>query len=342
MGIRIGISGFGRIGRNLFRIGYNRPEFQFVALSDVAELESLAYLLKHATIEGTFDEEVRVEGRHLVSGPQRMRYIQDSTPGTIPWDVLGVDLVMECTGRFRTRAALEQHLAAGAKKVLLSTPAVDEIDRTIVNGVNDADLRPDDRIVSNGSSSSHALALMLKILHDAVGVDRAMMTTVHAYTGDQQLSDTAKPGLRWSRSAAQNIIPNATWAPSAVERMLPDLAGKISGLALNVPVPAGSNIDLTVQLRSSRTADEVNSVFREAAQGRYRGLVDYTEEPIVSSDVIGNLCSAVIDASATLGIGGNLVKVVGWFDNGWAYAARMLELARRMVDGVGGESGVLR
>jgi glyceraldehyde 3-phosphate dehydrogenase len=342
MSIRIGISGFGRIGRNAFRIGCNRPDFQFAAISDVAELESLAYLLKHSTIEGTFAEEVRVEGPYLVSGAQRVRYIRESTPGVIPWDVLGVDLVLECTGKFRSRADLEQHLAAGARKVLLSTPSLDEIDRTIINGVNDQELRPDDRLVSNGSSSSHALALMVKILHDAVGVESALMSTVHAYTGDQQLSDTAKPGLRWSRSAAQNIIPNATWAAGAVERMIPDLAGKIDGLALNVPVPAGSNIDLTARLRKRLSAADVNEIFREASQGRYRGLVDYTEEPIVSSDVIGNYCSAVIDAPATMAIGDGLVKVLGWFDNGWAYAARMLELARRMMDGSAGESGVLQ
>lgn len=342
MSIRIGISGFGRIGRNVFRIGCNCPEFQFVAISDVAELESLAYLLKHSTIEGTFAEEVRVDGRHLVSGSQRARYIQESTPGVIPWDVLGVDLVLECAGKFRTRAGLAPHLAAGARKVLLSTPALDEIDRTIINGVNDQELRPEDRIVSNGSSSSHALALMVKILHDSVGVESALMTTVHAYTGDQQLSDTAKPGLRWSRSAAQNIIPNATWAPGAVERMIPDLAGKIDGIALNVPVPAGSNIDLTVRLRRKLSAAQVNEIFREASEGRYRGLVDYTEEPIVSSDVIGNYCSAVIDASATMAIGEGLVKVLGWFDNGWAYAARMLELAGWMMGGAPEERGVSR
>lgn len=341
MSIRIGISGFGRIGRNLFRIGYNRPEFQFVALSDVAGLKSLAYLLKHSTIERTLDEDVRVEGNYLVCGPQRVRYVHESTPGVIPWDVLDADIVLECTGRFRTREALEKHLAAGAKKVLLSTPALDEIDRTVINGVNDGDLRPEDRIVSNGSSSAHALALAVKILHEAVGVERAMMTTVHAYTGDQQLSDTAKPGLRWSRSAAQNIIPNTTWAPGAVGRMIPDLTGKIAGLALNVPVAVGSNIDLTAQLGRAVTVEEVNQVFREASRGSYEGLVDFTEDPIVSSDVRGNLCSAVIDASATMAIGSGLVKVLAWFDNGWAYAARMLELTRRMA-GVSGESGVIR
>jgi glyceraldehyde 3-phosphate dehydrogenase len=175
-----------------------------------------------------------------------------------------------------------------------------------------------------------------------VGVERAMMTTVHAYTGDQQLSDTAKPGLRWSRSAAQNIIPNDTWAPGAVERMIPDLKGKLRGLALNVPVAAGSNIDLTVQLKRALKAEEVNAIFREASEGHYQGLVGYTEEPIVSSDVIGNYCSAVIDASATMAAGCSVVKVLGWFDNGWAYAARMLELARHMVLGAEAEGGVLR
>lgn len=342
MSVRIGISGFGRIGRNVFRIGCNRPEIQFVAVSDVADVESLAYLLKHSTIEGTYSEDVKLEGNYLVCGPQRMRYVKESTPGVIPWDVLGVDVVMECTGKFRSRHSLEQHLGAGAKKVLLSTPPVDEIDRTIISGVNDRELQAEDRIVSAGSSSSHALGLMVKVLHDAVGVERAMMTTVHAYTGDQQLSDTAKPGLRWSRSAAQNIIPNDTWAPGAVERMIPDLKGRLRGLALNVPVAAGSNIDLTAQLKKAMTVAEVNALFREAAEGRYQGLVGYTEEQIVSSDVIGNYCSAVIDASATMVTGCSVVKVLGWFDNGWAYAARMLELARRM--GLGGEleGGVLR
>lgn len=341
MTVRIGISGFGRIGRNLFRIGYNRPEFQFTAISDVAELESLAYLLRHSTIERAFKEDVRIEGNYLVSGPQRVRYVQESTPGVIPWDLLGVDVVLECTGKFRTRHALEQHLKAGAKKVLLSTPPLDEVDRTIINGVNDGDLRPQDRLVSNGSSSSHALGLMVKILQDAVGIERAMMTTVHAYTGDQQLSDTAKPTLRWSRSAARNIIPNTTWAPGAVEAMVPGLRGKLTGLALNVPVAAGSAIDLTAQLSKSVSLADLNGIVKEAAEGKYKGLVDYTEEPIVSSDVIGNYCSAVYDASAAMVIGNSLVKALVWFDNGWAYAARMLELAQRMGSSLG-ESGVTR
>jgi glyceraldehyde 3-phosphate dehydrogenase len=337
MAVRIGISGFGRIGRNLLRIGYAEPDLEFVAVSDVAEVDSLAYLLSHGTIEGAFPEEVRIDGNHLIVGPQRVRYIRESTPGAIPWDVLGVEVVLECTGRFRRRDELRRHLDAGAKKVLLSTPALDAVDRTIVNGVNDADLKPEDRIVSNGSSSSHALALTVKILHDAVGVEWAFMTTVHAVTGDQQLSDTARPSARWSRSAAKNIIPNRTWAPGAVEEMIPSLRGRIKGLALNVPVTVGSNIDLVTLLRRPAEPEEINGLLRGAATGPYRGLADYTEEPIVSSDVKGNLASAVFDGSATMGMGADLVKTLTWFDNGWAYAARMLELARRMSErGTGG------
>ena len=331
MPIRLGISGFGRIGRNLLRIGYDQPDLEFVAISDVAELESLAYLFAHGTIEGPFPAPVAAEGHSLRVGERRIRYIRNSTPGVIPWDVLGVDVVLECTGRFRRREELQRHLDAGAGKVILSTPPLDSIDRTIINGVNDAELRPGDRIVSNGSSSTHALALVLKILCDAVGVEWAMMTTVHAVTGDQTLSDTAQPGPRWSRSAAKNIIPNPSWAPRAVEQMLPRLAGRLQGLALNVPVMVGSNIDLVAGLGAALPAEEINAVMREAANGMYAGLLDYTEEPIVSSDVKGNLASAVFDASATMDLGGGIVKTLTWFDNGWAYAARMLDLARAMA-----------
>ena len=337
MGVRVAISGLGRIGRNLLRVGCSDPDLEFVAISDVAELDSLAYLLGHGTIEGPFPHEVRVEGNYLVAGPQRVRYIQESAPGAIPWDILGIDVVLECTGRFRRRAELERHLNAGAKKVLLSTPALDAIDRTIINGVNDGELRQEDRLVSNGSSSSHALALTLKILHTAAGVEWAFMTTVHAVTGDQQLSDTARPSPRWSRSAAKNIIPNSTWAPGAVEGMIPELRGRVKGIALNVPVMVGSNIDLVALLRKPLAASEVNEVLRDAAAGEYRRLAEYTEEPIVSSDVKGNLASAVFDGSATLQMGSGLVKTLTWFDNGWAYAGRMLELARRMTEiGPGG------
>ncbi len=331
MAVRIGIMGFGRLGRNMFRIAYDQPDIEFVAVSDLAEAESLAYLLKYSTIEGPFAAEVRLEGNYLVCGRQRVRVLRGSRPGDVPWDVLGTDIVIEATGQFRRRADLTRHLEAGAKKVILSTPPLDTVDRLVINGVNENDLRPQDRIVSNGSSSVHALALLLKILHEAAGVRRAMMTTVHAYTSDQQLSDTAKPGLRWSRSAAQNIIPNRSWAAGAVEELLPELRGKIFGMALNVPVPAGSSIDLNCELDKPLSAAQVNAVVREAAEGRYRGLVAYTEEPVVSSDVVGNPASGVFDAQATMSLGNGMVKTLIWYDNGWGYAYRLLDLARLLA-----------
>jgi glyceraldehyde 3-phosphate dehydrogenase len=330
MSVRIGIMGFGRLGRNMFRIAHDDPDVRFVAVSDIADANSLAYLLKYSTIERTFHKEVRYEKNYLVSGRQRTRVINGSRPGDVPWDVLGADVVIECTGVFRHRADLQRHLDAGAKRVILSTPALDEIDRMVINGVNDGDLSVEDRIISGGSSSCHALALILKILHEHVGVKRAVMTTVHAYTSDQQLSDTAKPSLRWSRSAAQNIIPNQSWAPSAVEDIIPGLRGRLSGMALNVPVPAGSNIDLVSELERPLAAENVNAVLREAAEGPYKALVEYTEEPIVSTDVVGNPSSAVFDGKATLSLENGMVKTVAWYDSGWGYAYRMLELAKAL------------
>ncbi|MFH1843731.1 MAG: glyceraldehyde 3-phosphate dehydrogenase NAD-binding domain-containing protein [bacterium] len=327
MAVRIGIMGFGRLGRNMFRIAHDNPDVEFVAVSDIADAESLRYLLQYSTIEGQFHDEVRLDGAYLISGRQRTRVMKCGHPRDVPWDILGADIVIEATGQFRRRDDLECHLDSGAKAVVLSTPPLDRIDRMIVNGVNDDELSPDDRIISGGSSSCHALALMLKILHEKVGVRRAVMTTVHAYTSDQQLSDAAKPGLRWSRSAAQNIIPNNRWAPQAVEEIMPALRGKISGMALNVPVPAGSNIDLVTELEKPLSAVEVNAIVKEAAEGDYQGLVQYTDEPIVSSDVVGNGHSAIFDAKATLSLGNGMVKTVSWYDNGWGYAYRILELA---------------
>jgi len=253
----------------------------------------------------------------------------------VPWDVLGADSVVEATGQFRSRRVLERHLEAGAKAVLLSTPSVGEIDRMVINGINDHELTAEDRLVSNGSSSCHALALVLKVLQEEVGLKRATMTTVHAYTSDQQLSDSASADLRWSRSAAQNIIPNSSWAASAVVKLMPELEGKVNGIALNVPVPAGSNLDLVVELEKPLTAEEYNAIFAEAAEGKYKGLLGYTTERIVSSDVIGNPHSGVIDSQATLSLNNGLIKSIIWYDNGWAYAYRLLETAKRMAGLIG-------
>ncbi len=328
MAVRIGIMGFGRLGRNMFRIAYNEPDIEFVAVSDIADAESLLYLLNYSTIEGPFEGVARLEGRHLVAGRQRVRVLHGSKPGDVPWDALGADIVIESTGAFRRRAELQRHLDAGARRVILSTPSLDPIDRLVIIGINEQSLQPTDRIISAGSSSVHALALLLKVLQEGVGVRRGVMTTVHAYTSDQQLSDTAKPGLRWSRSAAQNIIPNSSWAPRAVQELIPELRGKLSGMALNVPVPAGSVIDLNVDLAKPLTVEQVNALVKKAAEGRYKGLIEYTDEPIVSSDVVGRSASGIFDAQATMALGSGMVKTVIWYDNGWGYAYRMLDLVR--------------
>ncbi len=331
MSVKLGIMGFGRLGRNMFRIAHDEPNVTFAAVSDLADTETLAYLLKYSTVEGDFEAELKQKGHYLLTEHQSTRVVHGSRPGDVPWDVLGVDIVIEATGAFRSRADLQKHLDSGAKAVILSTPPLDDVDRLIINGVNDHELTPEDRIISNGSSSCHALAVVMKVLHEKVGVKRATMTTVHAYTSDQQLSDNARGGLRWSRSAAENIIPNASWAPKAVEQLIPELKGKLDGMALNVPVSAGSNIDLVVELDKPLTADEYNAIMIEASEGQFNGLIGYTDEPIVSSDVIGNSCSAVVDGLATLSLENGLIKSVLWYDNGWGYAYRLLETAQRVA-----------
>lgn len=336
MSVNIGIMGFGRLGRNMFRIAHNDPEVNFAAVSDIADAETLAYLTRNTTVEGLFEGELKQDGHTLVTERQRTRVVHGTRPGEVPWDVLGADIIIEATGQFRTRRVLERHLEAGAKAVILSTPPVGEIDRMVINGINDDELTAADRLVSNGSSSCHALALVLKVLNEKVGLKRATMTTVHAYTSDQQLSDSAGADLRWSRSAAQNIIPNSSWAAHAVMELMPELEGKINGIALNVPVPAGSNIDLVAELDKPLTAEEYNVIFAEAAAGQYKGLLGYTTEPIVSSDIIGNPHSGVVDSQATLSLENGLVKSIIWYDNGWAYAYRMLETAKKMAKLIAG------
>ena len=331
MSVKLGIMGFGRLGRNMFRIAHNEPDVTFAAVSDIADTESMAYLLQSSTVEGEFTGDLRRKGHYLMTERQCTRVVHGTHPGDVPWDVLGADIVIEATGAFRTRQDLEKHLESGAKAVILSTPPVGTLDRLVINGVNEQELTPEDRIISNGSSSCHALGVTLKALLGEVGIKRATMTTVHAYTSDQQLSDSARGGLRWSRSAAENIIPNQSWAPDAVQMLIPELQGKLGGMALNVPVSAGSNIDLVLEIDKPLTAEEFNGILKTASEGKFAGLLGYTDEPIVSSDVIGNSCSALVDAQATLSLGNGLIKCVVWYDNGWAYAYRLLETARRLA-----------
>lgn len=317
--------GFGRVGRNIFRQVYGSDEIQVVAISDLGTPESMAYLLEYDTIYGRFPEPVVLNRKNLEAGKQKARLLKGMRPDEMPWDAFDVDVVVEATHRYRRRVDLEGHLESGAKRVILSTPAVDAIDRTIVHGLNHESLRSEDRIISCSSGTTHALGLIVKILNDAVGLEHALMTTVHAYTSDQKLSDAVAQNLRRSRSAAENLIPNWSWSPSVVEQILPEMAGRLGGMAVNVPVPNGSNLDLAAQLRKDVTVEEVNGIIREAAEGPYGAWLQFATEPLVSSDVIGNPSSAVFDSLATLALPGGLVKTVTWYDNGWGYSARIVE-----------------
>jgi glyceraldehyde 3-phosphate dehydrogenase len=331
MPVRVGIKGFGRIGRNVFRIVHARDDVRVEAIVDVAEPAALEYLLRFDTVHGRFRDPVSVVGDSMYVKGRQIRMLKRAAPGEVDWRALGVDIVVEATGRYRTREVLERHLAAGAKRVILTVPPRDEIDALVVMGVNDHVLGPATRIVSNASCTANALAPICKVLHDAFGIRRAFMTTVHAYTNDQRLADVPHTDLRRSRAAAENIIPTDTWSPRAVGRILPELEGRLDGMALCVPVPDGSCVDLVSLMERELTAVEVNEVIRSAAATTYRNVIEYTDQPIVSSDVIGNSHSAILDGLSTQVLGGNLLKTVTWYDNGWGYASRVVELILRLA-----------
>ena len=331
MAIRVGIMGFGRIGRNVFRILYPRDDIEVRAIVDIADPKALEYLLKFDTVHGRFDEPVWVTGDHLYAKGRQIRMLQRESPGEVNWHDLGVDIVVEATTQYRTRPLLQKHLDLGAQRVILTVPPRDEIDALVVMGVNDRLLTPATRIVSNGSCTANALAPICKVLHDSFGIERGFVTTVHAYTNDQRLADVPHTELRRSRAAAENIIPTTTWSPRMVETVLPELRGKLDGMALNVPVPDGSNVDLVTLMERTVTVEEVNEVVRSASATTFRGIIEYTAEPIVSSDVIGNPHSGVFDSLATQVLGGNLLKTITWYDNGWGYATRVVELIVRLA-----------
>ncbi len=326
MATRIGINGFGRIGRSLFRILAERNDIEVVAINDLYENEQLAYLLQYDTVMRKFRRDVKVDGDSMSVDGKRIEMTDHRDPAAIPWGELGVEIVVESTGVFRTRAPLEQHLAGGASKVILTVPAKDEIDATIVIGVNDDGLKPEHRIISNASCTTNCLAPIAKILDDAFVIEEGFITTVHAYTNDQRLADVPHKDLRRSRAAAENIIPTTTGAARAVGKVLPHLAGKLDGMAMRVPVPDGSIVDLVCRLRATPSADEVNAAVREVAAGPMRAVVEYSEAALVSSDIIGNPHSSIFDALSTRAEGDGFVKVVSWYDNEWGYANRVVDL----------------
>jgi glyceraldehyde 3-phosphate dehydrogenase len=321
---RIGLMGFGRIGRNVFRQVRDRSDIEVAAIVDIADPAALAYLLKYDTIFGRYPGGAAFADGHLVTERRRVPILADAEPGDTDWSALGVDIVIQATRKHRTAALCSRHLERGAKRVILaSTPEVPGDIETVIMGANDHLLGPEDRIVALGSNTSNALAPILKILDDEFGVDRALFTVVHAYTNEQRLADVPGGEFRTSRAAAENIIPSNTNSAEIIELVLPQFAGKLSGMALNVPVADGSNVDLVAFLEKPTDKAAVNAAVRKAAAGST--VIEYTEDPIVSSDVIGSTHSAVWDGLATMLVGDTLLKCVTWFDNGWGYAARVVD-----------------
>ena len=330
MATRVGINGFGRIGRSVFRILSDRDDINVVCINDLFENEQLAYLLKYDTVMGIFKKEVKATADALHVGDQKVVMTEHRDPAAIPWKDLGVDVVIESTGVFRERAPLEKHLAAGAKKVLLTVPAKEEIDATIVLGVNDDELKAEHRIVSNASCTTNCLAPIAKIIDDSFGLEEGFITTVHAYTNDQRLADVPHKDFRRSRAAGENIIPTTTGAARAVGKVLPRLKGKLDGLAMRVPVPDGSIVDLVCRLGKNASAEDVNGAVRAAAEGPMQRVLEYSEEPLVSSDIIGNPHSSIFDAMSTSSLQDGYLRVVSWYDNEWGYSNRMLDLILHM------------
>ena len=325
--IRIGLFGFGRIGRNIFRIGYNDPRFNFVAISDLGDVEAMHYLLMRDSIHGSMDDEILLKGNDLTYDGNSTRLLPGSAPGSIPWDAFNVDIVIDSTGVYRKKEQLQLHLDSGARRVLVTKPPADEIDRIVIQGINHDKINSKDQIISTTSSTTQVLALMLKVLDQNLGIENAMMTNVHAYTSDQPLADSVRSDLRRSRSAVENIIPNETWAPDYVSQLLPKFNNKISGMAMNVPVANGSCVDLTTEMSSMPSIEEVNNAFKDASENELIDLIRYTEDPIVSSDAIGGGETMVFDSKATMIASNKLLKTISWFDNGWGFANRILELS---------------
>jgi len=330
MTVRLGINGFGRIGRSVFRILEDRRDIEVVAVNDLSSNDHLAYLLRYDTVMGVFAADVRVGDHDMTVNGRRIAMTAERDPAKVPWRENGVDIVVESTGKILTRDGLSKHLDAGARKVVLTVPAKDEIDAMIVMGVNEETLRPEHRLVSNASCTTNCLAPIAKILDESFGVEEGLMTTVHAYTNDQRLADVPHKDLRRSRAAAENIIPTTTGAARAVGKVLPKLKGRLDGLAMRVPVPDGSIVDLTCRVRAKPTREDVNGAVREAAAGALSRIVEYSEAPLVSSDIIGNPHSAIFDALSTRAEGDGWVKVLAWYDNEWGYSNRVVDLVERI------------
>lgn len=330
MAVKVGINGFGRIGKLVFRAMQDNDKFEVVKINDLLDIESLAPLFKYDSVHRAFPGTVEVDGNNLVVNGKAIEISAERDPAKLGWGEAGVELVVESTGIFRDAEGMGKHIQAGAKKVLLSAPAKGDIDATIVMGVNHDTLKPEHKLVSNASCTTNCLAPMVKILNDTFGIERGLMTTIHAYTNDQKIVDFVHSDLRRARAAAVNVIPTTTGAAAAVGKVIPEMAGKLNGMALRVPVPDGSATDFVAVLKKEATVEEINAAMKKASEGSFKGLLQYTSDPIVSSDIIGNPYSCIFDAGVTMVIG-NMVKVLGWYDNEWGYSKRCIDLMNLMV-----------
>lgn len=334
MTIKVGINGFGRIGRNVLRSAVENgvTEFEVVAINDLAKPEDLAHLFKYDSCFGKFDGTVEVDGDYIVINGKRIKVTSERNPENLPWGELGVDVVVESTGIFRDREGAEKHIKAGAKKVIISAPAKGE-DITIVMGVNEKDYDPaNHNIISNASCTTNCLAPVAKVILEKFGIKKGLMTTVHSYTNDQRILDAPHKDLRRARAAAESIIPTTTGAAKAVALVLPELKGKLSGMAMRVPTPTVSVVDVVFEVEKEATVEDVNKALKEAAEGELKGILGYSDEPLVSIDYRKDSHSSIVDALSTMVIGGNMVKVVSWYDNEWGYSTRVVDLVKYIIE----------
>lgn len=330
--MRVAINGFGRIGRSVFRILDAADDIQVIAINDLFDNDVLAYLLKYDTVMKGFGQDVKVEGDLLITPKEKVKMLAIKDPKQLPWKELDIDVVVEATGIFRTRESLVPHLEAGAKRVILTVPSKDEIDCTVVIGVNDDELKPEHRIISNASCTTNCLAPMAKVLNDNFGIVEGLMTTTHAYTNDQRLADVPHKDWRRGRAAAENIIPTTTGAAKAVGKVIPALKGKLDGMAQRVPVPDGSIVDLVVEVSTDVTVEDIHAAVKAAANSdKMKDVLLYADDFLVSSDIVGNSYSSIYDPEFTRVIGGRIVKTLNWYDNEWGYSNRVVDLIRMIM-----------
>ncbi|MFA6582833.1 MAG: type I glyceraldehyde-3-phosphate dehydrogenase [Elusimicrobiaceae bacterium] len=328
MAVKVGINGFGRIGRLVFRSGYNNPDIEFVAVNDLTDAKTLAHLLKYDSTFGIFPGEVKAEGEYLIVDGKKIKVVSEKNPESLPWGALGVDIVYESTGRFTTTDKAAMHLKAGAKKVIISAPAKGDGLLTVCMGINETDYQPGKHnIISNASCTTNCLAPVAKVLHESFGIKSGLMTTIHSYTNDQVILDAPHKDLRRARAAALSMIPTTTGAAAAIGLVIPQLKGKLNGIAIRVPTPNVSLVDLAVNLEKSVTVEEINAAMKKAASGALAKYFEYVDEPLVSKDFNGNPHSSIFDSSLTHVMDGTHVKVYSWYDNEWGYSNRVNDLA---------------